>query len=124
MPIEIDDHRDADYTVFANWNMDRWRVIVSRTDSVWLSMQDGSDFAKLMRDACATIMRDSETGYVSTRKPSAVISDRYDIHDVRNGNVVSTALVDRRTGRVWVWRSGKGGRTRFVEEEISPEPDR
>ena len=54
--------------------------------------------------------------------------DEFDLHEVRNGTVITTALLNRRTGRVWIWtkvtdaQKTGGPESAFLEETIIPKP--
>lgn len=61
------------------------------------------------------------------QKP-AVLLDRYELKDIRNGNYVGTALLDKQTGRVWtLGTSSKAGTVTslsFEEAYVLPEPQK
>jgi hypothetical protein len=52
----------------------------------------------------------------------------FELHEVRNGPLITTALLDRRTGRVWIWTKFAGAKkiglpeSAFVEEKVIPQP--
>jgi hypothetical protein len=54
---------------------------------------------------------------------SDLYPDRYEIHDVRNGGLVTSVLLDKRTGRAWIMAQGEfGGRKYQSFEEIGESP--
>jgi hypothetical protein len=129
-PLVTWNHKEADYTVSAYWDTSKntWRVSTSRTDSAWLSFEESPDFARLMRHVCSIIQEDSSMGIPLKSDASQVgrasESDRFDIHEIRNGPVMTSALFDRRTGKVWIWSKGKNGNTSFFQEDVIPEPEK
>jgi hypothetical protein len=55
-------------------------------------------------------------------KPTASL-DRYELHDVRNGNASATALLDKQTGRVWILTGTKDDPMhRFEVIDVFPAP--
>jgi len=54
--------------------------------------------------------------------------NRYELRDVRNGSIVTSAIFDKQTGRVWTWLRTGEGKTYFAAETVysfqdSPIPD-
>ena len=69
---------------------------------------------------CRRTMDKARTG--QERRPAALF-DRYELHDVRNGNSFSTALLDKQTGRVWILTGTKDDPMhRFEVIDVSPAP--
>ena len=61
-----------------------------------------------------------------TEQKAAVLLDRYELKDIRNGTFVGTALLDKQTGRIWTLAtSSKGGSVTslsFDEAYVLPLP--
>ncbi len=54
----------------------------------------------------------------------AVLLDRYELHEIRNGNTISTALLDKQTGRIWVAQAvGKDAIHVFMPIDVFSKPD-
>lgn len=74
---------------------------------------------------CDSLNQPAKSQAPSEQKPS-VLLDRYELKDIRNGNYVGTALLDKRTGRVWtLGTSSKGGTVMslsFEEAYVLPGP--
>ncbi len=53
---------------------------------------------------------------------------RYELHEIRNGGFLGTALLDKKTGRIWTLSNNtKGGHVSdpmFSEVPIYPQPER
>jgi hypothetical protein len=53
--------------------------------------------------------------------------NRYDLREVRNGALTTTALIDKKSGRVWLWtdyHDKLGNKSSgFLEEDETPKPD-
>jgi hypothetical protein len=53
-----------------------------------------------------------------------ILLDRFELHDIKNGNTVSAALLDKQTGRVWVLQGTKGNAMAvFSEIGVFPKPE-
>jgi hypothetical protein len=133
----------ADYIIEAFWAAPRgrWFTWTERRDTALIHRADGPDYVQLLRESCRLIQDDlkdwrlpdgslpddKRPGLASTKANA----DRYELHDVRNGTVVSSAIFDRQTGRVWVWTNMKGkngAESAFIAEDVysyieSPKPD-
>jgi hypothetical protein len=138
----VADGKSADYSIQVIWAPSpkaAWLAWASRRDNALIYEGENSDYVQLLRDTCRLIRADlkdwtlpddslpQEEGQ-STRADL----DRYELRDVRNGNVITSAIFDRQTGRVWVWTSVKGkngsDESYFMAEEVlsytrSPKPD-
>lgn len=64
-------------------------------------------------------------------KPTQAIikpENEFELHEVRNGTLITTALLDRKTGRVWIWtkftdaKKLGGPDSAFMEEQVVPRP--
>ena len=86
------------------------------------------DYNRLLRDACGCLKDESKYAWPEI-SPSNMDMSRYDVHDLRNGNVATSAILDRHTGKVWIWtnltddKGAKTGKSAFVEEDVVPKPD-
>ena len=67
----------------------------------------------------------------TTKEPKQTITrpiDQFELHEVRNGPLMTTALLNRRTGRVWIWtkltdsKKTGGPDSAFIEEAVIPRP--
>jgi hypothetical protein len=59
------------------------------------------------------------------QKAQPILLDRYEIHEIRNGNFAGTALLDKQTGRVWTMgtssnKEGKIDSVSFGEAGVYP----
>ena len=53
----------------------------------------------------------------------APLPDRYSIHEARNGNMISTLMLDKQTGRTWILsKSGTGEDAFQVFDEVGVKP--
>lgn len=130
------DEDGADYKLMAAWTDNRWDAATARSDGAMVYMTHGTDYAKILRDACAQVRADAnrwarpET-QVHTIPQAAITGaskqtegkDRYELRDIRNGNTISSAIFDKETGRVWVWTTlaGKSGQktgSAFISEDV------
>ncbi len=116
---------DADYSLTTVWDKDHWRAMLEG-DGQFLVREYSPDFKKIERDACRTIQKNerwpARAAHAQAPKKS-VPADRYELHDLRNGNVATSALIDRQTGKVWVWSTSGKGVTHFISEDVIPSPD-
>jgi hypothetical protein len=103
------------------WNGTLWRDASGEEYLLWA--RNSSDYGKLLADMCVQAQDD----WKHPLPPAQSHDARYDLHDLRNGNVATSAILDRQTGRVWIWssitdRKGVKTKSEFVEEELSPSP--
>jgi hypothetical protein len=59
---------------------------------------------------------------LSTEKKAESAVDRYELHDLHDGSTPTSAIIDKKTGQVWVWTSATRGGY-FASKEILPEPE-
>ena len=76
-------------------------------DYVFWTGQD-SDYNRLLRSACGGLNEEQAFVESSASRPfnttaQSMDTGRYELHDIRNGKVATSAMVDRQTGRVWIW---------------------
>jgi hypothetical protein len=119
----------AEYRLWMGWDKDHWHsMLVRQGDAVLLIEKDSPDYKQIVRDACRAIRPD--TAWLSEHRKekastahAAEESNRYELRDIHDGGISRSALLDKRTGKVWGWHalSGKGW---FNQEDISPEPDK
>ena len=68
-----------------------------------------------------------QTPPVAQEQKPAVLLDRYELREIRNGAFIGTALLDKQTGRVWtLGTTSKGGQVTsgsFVEVPVIPKPE-
>ena|ERR1019366_6609857 len=120
----------ADYTIGMLWIDDHWQSLVKRGSSILLADDHSPDFNKLLRQACRAISRDASTWplddarAITSQPAHADESARYELRDIIYGDARNSALLDRRTGKVWIWlkdpKSPGGGF--FLEEDVTPVP--
>lgn len=127
---------NSDYSVETRWAQGHWEAEVFRNDRAFIYKGENADSHRLLRSVCRAIRDDAprwitldpdvspaELAKNMAAKERARTSDRYEVRDIRNGAVTTTALIDKRTGRVWVWTKLSNGQTEFLEEEVTPRPD-
>jgi hypothetical protein len=139
----VTDEKVADYSIQAVWSPSRtkWFTWAERRDTALIHQAEGPDYVEILRNTCRLIRADLDDwaladGSLPQDKPVDAESfkanaDRYELRDVRNGNVVTSAILDRQTGRVWVWTNTKGkngNESSFMAENVysyvqSPKPD-
>jgi hypothetical protein len=137
----VTDQGQADYQVQALWYAGKWNVVVTRSDSAAVYDAQGPDYVQILREACGRIDADAEkwssrdaVAQARLPRPSREgdAEYRYELRDVHNGSTSTSAIFDRRTGRVWIWTNltGKSGKSEsaFVAEDVysytdSPIPD-
>jgi hypothetical protein len=117
------------YHLLMSWSENRWEGYLFQDTAeqeyvIWAG--SGVDYNALLKGACSRISDDE--GYVWPGLGGSTTSEtaRYDLHDLRNGNIATSAILDRKTGRVWEWTYSvdKFGRTNyFVEDELHPNPN-
>jgi hypothetical protein len=118
----------SEYRLSMSWINEHWQSSLIREDSVLLMTSNSPDFKQIMREACRAIKPDTawllETRKRKVSEPHAVEeSNRYELREIHDGSISRSALLDKRTGKVWGWHalSVKGW---FDQEDISPEPDK
>ncbi len=117
----------ADYRLSMRWDTDHWEAGLLRKDSALLFHERSPDFNQVVRNACKAIKFDMS--WVSPPAAREASADRYELKDLHNGPTSTTALIDRRTGRVWVWtnftdnKGQKTGKTEFLSEDVVPDPE-
>jgi hypothetical protein len=125
------DNDQADYSLRMVWIEDAWYAMLLRHDSVILHRYQGKDHNAIIRDACRQVQKDPDWPMVERLDKAASIAkrvdapaagDRYELRDVRNGPVVTTGIIDRRSGQIWIWTKGPNGKTYFLQEDMIPEP--
>ena len=131
--------READYTLVAGWVRNAWSATVRRHDSALIYRGQSPNYKEILRGACRAIADDrgnweettSATDTASAaeeRQEQLSPTDRYDLRDLHNGMKTTTAILDKRTGRVWIWteltdNKGKStGETAFVGEQTLGSP--
>lgn len=141
----VTDEKAADYSMKASWvpreRESRWVAFAERRDTAQVYIGESRDYIQILRDTCRLIRADLEDWTPPdvtfppdkrTEAESPKAADRFDLRDVRNGNVVTSAIFDRQTGRVWVWTNIKGkngnNESAFMAEDVysytrSPKPD-
>jgi hypothetical protein len=128
----MEDQKEADYRLLMFWREGQWRSYLSRSDSAYLFDEDSVDFSQIVRDGCRAMLEDTKYPApipAGQQGPQSHEVDRYELRDVRNGAVTSSAILDKKTGKVWIWnnvtdeKGRKTGKSAFVSEEVSPEPD-
>lgn len=123
---------DADYQLEMKWGKDHWASALTRKDYAFLFSENNPDSNQLVRDACRAIRRDSAWLAESHRNASSgaigSVDDRYELRELHNGPLSTSALLDKRTGKIWVWKEmtmngKKTGSTEFASETVTPEPE-
>ena len=115
------------YLLQMSFRENRWHAILWRAKEYALWVGVDPDYNKLLTDACGRLKDESE--YALPEHPAErVDSNRYDLHDLRNGNIATSAILDRKTGRVWIWSKCsdcKGPeKSFFSEEQLVPSPSK
>ena len=107
------------------WHGILWQNVAAQEYLLWVGVDP--EYNKLLADACSRLK--DEARYASPEPSAGERADasRYDLHDLRNGNIATSAILDRKTGRVWVWTSvtnskGEKAKSEFVEEDLVPSP--
>jgi hypothetical protein len=126
------DHDDADYQLTMFWSSNHWSAQLFRSDDAYLLEEDSADFNHVLRDSCKTLRYDSLEWLAPLKTGTAKkeeLSDRYELREIRNGPLSTSAMIDKKTGRVWVWtevtnNGKKTGRTAFLSEDVIPEPEK
>jgi hypothetical protein len=113
------------------WRDNRWSAVLWRDaggEQYVISAQTGSNYNALLNDMCSQArneIRYEDSGSLTSRTTEL----RYDMHDLRNGNVATSEILDRKTGRVWIWTTmtdskGVKTKTEFIEEDLVPNPSK
>jgi hypothetical protein len=120
------------YHLLLDWHENRWEGYLfqdaaEQEYAIWAGA--GADYNALLRAACSRIGDDVVYRWPEASAPAAAETGRYDLHDLRNGNVATSAILDRKTGRVWVWTAitdsrGVKTKTEFTEEDLVPTPSK
>ena len=90
----------------------------------------GADYNALLKGACSRLSDDEGYSWPGLGGSTASETARYDLHDLRNGNIATSAILDRKTGRVWIWtkcsdcKGLEQGSSRFSEEKLVPNPSK
>jgi hypothetical protein len=139
----VTDEKVADYSIQAVWVplRTRWFTWTERNDTALIHQAEGPDCVEILRNTCRLIRADLDDWTLpdgtlpqvkrADAESSKANADRYELRDVRNGNIATSAILDRQTGRVWVWTNTKGkngNESSFVAENVysfvqSPKPD-
>lgn len=133
---------DADYGIYAVWGKNNWTVSVIRKNQSTVYEKSDGNYKRLIRQACDAADQDFPVWLDTEHKRRQALSTgdqdvgkeknvglRYELHEMRNGSLTSTALVDRQTGKVWVWTEmtdakGRKAGDRLIQVEVSPPPDK
>jgi hypothetical protein len=116
------------YNLVMFWKDNQWKSFLFQESSsqeylLWTAVDQNYD--RLLRDACDRLKDESRYAW-----PETSDVNRYDLHDLHNGNLLTAAILDRQTGRVWIWTSltdnkgAKTGKSAFLEEKLVPNPDK
>lgn len=126
------DHDGADYQLIVSWSNDHWSSQLLRGDDAYLFEEDSPDFNRIVRDSCKALRYDSQewlaplkTGKAAREEPT----DRYELREIRNGPLSTSAIIDKKTGKVWIWtevtnNGKKTGKSAFLSEDVIPEPEK
>ena len=115
------DAETADYSLWMRWEQNHWNGSLFGKDGTVLFHEDSSDSNQLIRDACKSLWQDLRWPGPPDQQRNA--TDRFDLRDLHNGPVSTSAIIDRKTGKVWVWERDKDGGTVFMSEHVIPEPE-
>jgi len=128
------DEQNSDYSIEPHWEGGRWKAEVGRSDNAYIYAGEDPDSHRLLRAACRAIRSDSP-GWISLKpqvppselgeptRDAARPSDRFELREVRNGSLATTAMIDKRSGRIWIWTKYSDGRSGFLEEDVTPQPE-
>jgi hypothetical protein len=117
------------YQLQMAWRVNQWEGMLFQDAAeqeyiIWAS--SGLDYNALLRAACSRLRDDERYSWPGMGLPAASDAERYDLHDLRNGSLATSAILDRKTGRVWIWSKCsdcKGPeKSSFVEEKLVPTP--
>lgn len=130
--IPVWDGDEADYQLFTFWGDNKWSARLFRNDLGFLLEEDSPDFNRILRDSCNALHYDSAEWLAplgADRTAATGATDRYDLRELRNGALSTSAIIDKKTGKVWVWteitsNGKKTGKTAFLSEEVIPEPEK
>jgi hypothetical protein len=119
------------YTAQVLWRDNHWTAILWRDigkDEYALWLKTGSDYNSLLSEACIHLQAETKSDAPSESPAAPVDQSRFEIHDVRNGNLATSAILDKKTGRVWLWTSvtnerGVKTKSEFEEEKLDPSPN-
>jgi len=132
----------ADYEIIAMWRKEQWTVSVERKNRATIFQRSDTNYKRLIQEACKAVYEDFPIWLDTERRRGESLRRadqrpeeesnralRYELHDMRNGPLTSTALLDRQTGRVWVWTETTDKKGRKVGDylsqvEVSPPPEK
>jgi hypothetical protein len=118
-----------------NWKENHWEGQLFRRDDVFFFDESSRDFNELVRGACKAIREDTRWPVPTNRADSqhqanmTESADRFQLNELHNGPVSTSAVLDKKTGRIWVWTNvtdqggKKTGKTLFLSEDVTPEPE-
>jgi hypothetical protein len=136
----VTDDKQSDYDIVLVWDEGSWSAYTQRTDSAELPHETNADYEAVLRRVCDAIARDarlwtadrvfrSQSDVHLNREENDQSPDgnRYDLREVRNGALTTTGLINKKSGRVWLWtdyHDKLGNKSSgFLEEEETPKPD-
>jgi hypothetical protein len=130
--VVIWDRDAADYQLNMYWSEGHWASQLLRNDSADMLEEDSPDFNRIVRDSCKAVLYDSLEWRAPLGADTAARGespDRYDLRELHNGALSTSAMIDKKTGKVWIWTSltengKKTGKTAFLSEEVVPEPEK
>jgi hypothetical protein len=128
--------KEADYTMLVEWRQNRWVGTVHRRDSALVYRGEDPNYKQILGAGCRAIEGDFTDWVPAAGEIRSGIhnqgvvppypSDRFDLREIHNGSLTSTALLDKSTGAVWVWTAltdsnGKDtGKSAFVFSTFAP----
>ncbi len=122
---------DVDYRLIMSWKENRWSARLFRADFGFLLEEDSPDFNQVLRDSCKAIRYDllEWLPRSTANLPKPEMTERYELRELRNGGLSTSALLDKKTGKVWVWtelteHGKKVGKSAFLSEDVVPEPEK
>jgi|HubBroStandDraft_4_1064222.scaffolds.fasta_scaffold231736_2 hypothetical protein len=123
---------DADYQLIMSWSDGHWSARLLRSDFAYLLQKDSPDFNRILRDSCKALRYDALEWLAPPKigKAAEEPTDRYELRELRNGAVSTSAMIDKKTGKVWIWTNltdnngKKTGKSAFLSEEVIPEPEK
>jgi hypothetical protein len=124
------DRDNADYQLNVSWRTDHWSAQLFRSDSAYLLEEDSPDFNRILRDSCKAMRYDSLEWLAPLKAAKEEATDRYDLRELHNGVLSTSAMIDKKTGKVWIWTNitdnngKKTGKTAFLSEEAIAEPEK
>lgn len=80
-----------------------------------------------LASGCAELIRDKGPERQQQIQAPATPPLRFELHEIRNGTYIGTAMIDKRTGRIWTlgsdMKSGHVTNVSFREVDVYPRPD-